>query len=36
MKAEWLEKGANPRFVVTNMLTDAQTLYDQFYGVAQK
>lgn len=31
MKAEWLEKGANPRFVVTNMLTDAQTLYDQFY-----
>ena len=31
MKAEWLEKGANPRFVTTNMLTDAQTLYDQFY-----
>ena len=31
MKAEWLEKGANPRFVVTNLLTDAQELYDNFY-----
>lgn len=26
MKAEWLEKGANPRFIVTNLLTDAQEL----------
>ena len=31
MKAEWLEKGANPRFVVTNLETDAQELYDDFY-----
>lgn len=31
MKAEWLEKGANPRFIVTNLLTDAQELYDDFY-----
>jgi hypothetical protein len=31
MKAEWLEKGANPRFVVTNLDTPAQTLYDHFY-----
>ncbi len=31
MKAEWLEKGANPRFVLTNMNTEAQRLYDQFY-----
>ena len=31
MKAEWLEKGANPRFVVTNMLTPAEELYDNFY-----
>ena len=31
MKAEWLEKGANPRFVVTNMVTEAQELYDKFY-----
>ncbi len=31
MKAEWLEKGANPRFVVTNLFTDAQALYDDFY-----
>ena len=31
MKAEWLEKGPNPRFVVTNLFTDAQALYDQFY-----
>ena len=31
MKAEWLEKGANPRFVVTNLFTDPQKLYDNFY-----
>ena len=31
MKAEWLEKGANPRFVVTNLGTDAQALYNDFY-----
>ena len=31
MKAEWLEKGANPRFVVTNLLTPAEELYDNFY-----
>ena len=31
MKAEWLEKGANPRFVVTNLETEAQELYDNFY-----
>ena len=31
MKAEWLEKGANPRFLVTNLLTEATELYDQFY-----
>jgi hypothetical protein len=31
MKAEWLEKGANPRFIVTNLLTNAQELYDGFY-----
>ncbi len=31
MKAEWLEKGPNPRFVVTNLLTPAKALYDQFY-----
>ncbi len=31
MKAEWLEKGANPRFLVTNLLTEATALYDQFY-----
>ncbi len=31
MKAEWLEKGPNPRFVVTNILTDAPELYDDFY-----
>ncbi len=31
MKAEWLEKGPNPRFVVTNLLTPAQELYDNFY-----
>lgn len=31
LKAEWLEKGANPRFVVTNLETEAQELYDDFY-----
>ncbi len=31
MKAEWLEKGPNPRFLVTNLLNEAKELYDQFY-----
>ena len=31
MKAEWLEKGPNPRFLVTNLQTEATELYDQFY-----
>ncbi|MCH2231915.1 MAG: IS1380 family transposase [Crocinitomicaceae bacterium] len=31
MKAEWLEKGGNPRFLVTNLETEAQELYDNFY-----
>jgi hypothetical protein len=31
MKAEWLPKGANPRFVLTNLEMPAQTLYDDFY-----
>jgi len=31
MKAEWLEKGANPRFLVTNLEQAPQELYDQFY-----
>jgi hypothetical protein len=31
MKAEWLPKGANPRFVLTNLEAPAQTLYDDFY-----
>lgn len=31
MKAEWLPKGANPRFVLTNLDQPAQTLYDDFY-----
>jgi hypothetical protein len=31
MKAEWLPKGANPRFVLTNLEPPAQTLYDDFY-----
>lgn len=31
MKAEWLDKGANPRFVVTNLDFPAQKLYDDFY-----
>ncbi|NET37836.1 MAG: IS1380 family transposase [Cyanothece sp. SIO1E1] len=31
MKAEWLAKGANPRFVVTNLELPPQELYDTFY-----
>ena len=31
MKAEWLAKGANPRFVVTNLDLSPQELYDAFY-----
>jgi hypothetical protein len=31
MKAEWLPKGPNPRFVVTNLDLAPQVLYDQFY-----
>jgi Transposase DDE domain group 1 len=31
MKAEWLPKGANPRFVVTNLYLPPQALYDNFY-----
>lgn len=31
MKAEWLEKGANPRFVVTNLEEEAEVVYDKFY-----
>jgi hypothetical protein len=31
MKAEWLPKGPNPRFVLTNLDIPAQTLYDDFY-----
>lgn len=31
MKAEWLPKGKNPRFVLTNLDTPAQQLYDDIY-----
>lgn len=31
MKAEWLEQGANTRFLITNRMEDAQTLYDKIY-----
>ena len=31
MKAEWLPKGANPRFLLTNLELPAQALYDRFY-----
>lgn len=31
MKAEWLEKGANPRFLITNLEQPPQELYDDFY-----
>jgi hypothetical protein len=32
MKAEWLPKGSNPRFVLTNLEDPPQTVYDDFYG----
>ena len=31
MKAEWLPKGPNPRFVLTNLDLPPQVLYDQIY-----
>ena len=31
LKGEWLEKGANPRFVVTNLEADARQVSDNFY-----
>jgi Transposase DDE domain group 1 len=31
MKSEWLDKGPNPRFVVTNLELPPQELYDNFY-----
>lgn len=31
MKAEWLLKGPNPRFVLTNLELPPQALYDSFY-----
>lgn len=31
MKADWLPKGANPRFVLTNLELPPQALYDEFY-----
>lgn len=31
MKAEWLPKGANPRFVLTNLDLPPQAVYDDFY-----
>lgn len=31
MKAEWLPKGPNPRFVLTNLELPSQALYDSFY-----
>jgi hypothetical protein len=31
MKAEWLEKGSNPRFAVTNLDLPPQKLYDDLY-----
>lgn len=31
MKAEWLPKGANPRFVLTKLELSPQALYDRFY-----
>ena len=31
MKAEWLPKGPNPRFILTNLEQPAQALYDQIY-----
>ena len=32
MKAEWLPKGPNPRFVLTNLELPPQELYDSFYA----
>jgi len=31
MKAEWLPKGPNPRFLLTNLDLPPQAVYDQFY-----
>jgi hypothetical protein len=31
MKAEWLPKGPNPRFIITNLQLPPQTLYDTVY-----
>ncbi|MEM1254490.1 MAG: transposase, partial [Cyanobacteria bacterium P01_H01_bin.21] len=31
MKAEWLPKGPNPRFVITNLAEAPQELYDRLY-----
>ncbi len=31
MKAEWLEKGPNPRLIITSLETEAQDLYNKFY-----
>jgi hypothetical protein len=31
MKVEWLPKGPNPRFVITNLEVPPQMLYDTFY-----
>jgi len=31
MKAEWLEGGGNPRFLVTNRMDKTQDLYDDVY-----
>jgi hypothetical protein len=31
MKAQWLPKGPNPRFVVTNLELPPQEIYDNFY-----
>jgi hypothetical protein len=31
MKAQWLPKGVNPRFVLTNLDLPPQAVYDQFY-----
>lgn len=31
MKAEWLPKGPNPRFILTNLDLAPQALYDAFY-----
>jgi hypothetical protein len=31
MKAEWLPQGPNPRFVITNLSTAPEEVYDKFY-----